>query len=312
MSKRILLIANHFAGSGRGKTVALQAEHYLKQLNMSFQFYQTKYPGHARHLAPQLAALMDHDQDRLVVIGGDGTLHEAVTGLKEEGIDLPVGYLPAGTGNDFARTVGITNQPLLNLENILAAHSPYKVECIAYSDAQAARSGIGLNSLGLGFDGTVINLLEDDSQAKKWLAHWKMDQLIYLLGIARAFLKRSAFEAEVTIDGQKMTFQNLFLVGIMNHPYFGGGIKLNPLAAHNNHELGLMAITDITFPVLLHLLPKVLTNGAHIHSPHFTHLAGKHLEIRLLEPQYGQVDGELIEKGKHHLRFHLDTFLLWK
>lgn len=312
MTKRIIFIANHYSGSGRGKKVALQAEEFLRKKQIPSQFHPTEYPGHIRLLAPHLVKSLDPQTDRLVIIGGDGTLHEAITGLKDSGSSFPVGYLPAGTGNDFARTIGLPKKVDTYLEQILAASSPELVECLTYSDLAGIHQGVSLNSLGLGFDGTVIKVLSQDNGSQKLLVKWKMDQLIYLLGLARAFLKREAFRAEVILDGKRHSFENLFLIAAMNHPYFGGGIKLNPLVAPNNHEFGLVAITDISFPVLLRLLPKVLTNGSHIHSPHFTHLPCRELEIHLLDSQYGQVDGELIEKGRHQIRFGIDTFLLWQ
>lgn len=312
MNTRIIVIANHFAGSGRGKKITLQTEAYLQEKRIPYQFHQTEYPGHASLLAPRLAASLNPGTDRLLVIGGDGTLHEAITGLKEQGSSFPVGYLPAGTGNDFARTIGLLQKPEQYLERILQAATPQEMECFTYSSSEGTRTGIGLNSMGLGFDGMVMKILSQDNGSQKLLASWKMDRLIYLVGLARAFLKRQAFRAEVIVDGKKLLFDNLFLIAAMKHPYFGGGIKLNPLAAPNNHELALVAITNVSFPVILRLLPKVLTTGTHIHSSHFTHLPGRDIEIRLLDPQYGQVDGELIEEGRHHLRFGIDTFLLWK
>lgn len=63
--------------------------------------------GHAREIARELAA----GYDLVVCSGGDGTLSETVTGLLESGVDIPLGYIPCGTTNDFAQTLGLSKEP---------------------------------------------------------------------------------------------------------------------------------------------------------------------------------------------------------
>lgn len=98
----------------------------------------------------------------------------------------------------------------------------------------------------------------------------------------------------------------------MNHPYFGGGIKIDPESQSNNHELAVMMIKNMAFPELVKLLTKVLTTGSHIHSEHFRRISGKEIAIQVMATAPTQVDGESLAEDDYHFNFELASFLLWQ
>lgn len=106
-------LVNPCAGSGKGKLAWQQIHSYLVKTGINYDYLLSQHPGHPRRLAAQLASNRGQT-DCLVVVGGDGTLHEVITGLLEtpQREQLPVAYIPAGTGNDFARGYGISVKPL--------------------------------------------------------------------------------------------------------------------------------------------------------------------------------------------------------
>ncbi len=94
------IIFNPTARRGDSQIALIQTTRYLDSQNIEYRIYETAYPWHAKELASQIAAT----SDRIVVIGGDGTIFEVING---GGADVAYAIIPAGTGNDIARMLGI-------------------------------------------------------------------------------------------------------------------------------------------------------------------------------------------------------------
>lgn len=305
------IIANMQAGSGNGKKTALLTEEYFIKHNIPFEIYQTEYRNHAIELIKGVLEKFNMS-DRLLVIGGDGTLHEVISGLKEIKSDIPIGYLPAGTGNDFARTIGLTSKLHHLLDEIVNAEVATSIECFVYHDKASDTHGVGLNSMGFGFDGTVIHLMDQETKPTSWLSKKMFSSWSYLAMVIDAFKNRKTFDVTVSVDGKEHQFSNVLIAGLMNHPYFGGGIKIDPEAKANNQELAIMIIQNISFFMLLRLLPQVLTTGKHVNSSVFHRFPGKELSIKLHQASVGQVDGEPLPEAVYDMDYRLSSFNIWK
>ena len=104
MDVRYEFIVNPQARSGRGKKIWERMETELKRRNIDYHVYITEKNGHAEKIADRLSA--PGQRRTIVVMGGDGTVNEVINGLNvSENITL--GYIPVGSGNDFARGLGI-------------------------------------------------------------------------------------------------------------------------------------------------------------------------------------------------------------
>src|SRR4051812_10920913 len=158
---RLLLLVNASASAvtARGRVViqkALSADHDVT-------FAETSRRGHASRLAQGAAA---DGVDAVVVLGGDGTLNEAANGLA--GSSTALGVLPGGSTNVFARTIGMTNDPIEATGELLGAM------------ARGSRRRIGLGMVngryflfhvGLGFDAAVVQQVEKRSALKRYAGH---------------------------------------------------------------------------------------------------------------------------------------------
>lgn len=306
------IIANFNAGSGKGKLIGLEVEKVMHKKNISFTFYQTKYPNHGFEIAKKLGQTLTGENNRIIVIGGDGTLHEVVGGFHAADNMLPIGYLPAGTGNDFARSISLTKDVKKGLLAILNAQEPVKIECIKYFDYLNNKVGIGLNSMGFGLDAEVNALVGGNKSSNNTRSAFGLENSSYLTKIMDAFKERSTYSVDITVDGVTNTYNNVLITGTMNHPYFGGGIKIDPLSKMNNHELAVMLIFNLNFLTLIRLLPLVLTTGSHIRTKYFKRIIGKNISIRLHEPALGQVDGEVMPKATYYMDYELSSFYLWR
>ena len=123
MEKRMLFIVNPCAGLKK-------VEGYLSRILQVFcrngwipTVLMTEYAGHARELAQKYAAGFD----MVVCAGGDGTLNEVISGLLAAKLDLPIGYLPCGTTNDFASTLGLSRNLVTAAEDVMAG-APRQVD----------------------------------------------------------------------------------------------------------------------------------------------------------------------------------------
>ena len=108
-------IVNPAAGSGFALTAMQKLETVLRGKNIEYRIYRTERPGHGTEIASELSS--DKDVLAVVSVGGDGTAGEVAAGLT--GTGKPMGIIPAGTGNDFIKSVNIPNDPDKAMEILL-------------------------------------------------------------------------------------------------------------------------------------------------------------------------------------------------
>ena len=130
-SDHISVILNPAASGGRGNRIQPKLEIGLKERGLSFTLHRTESPGHARVLAKKAAA---DGVGALLVVGGDGTLHEAVNGMLGCDSPPPLGVIPVGTGNDFYRMVSHSRALDTALDTIQAG-------CVRHFDVGRVRFG---------------------------------------------------------------------------------------------------------------------------------------------------------------------------
>ena len=105
-SKKILLIINPIAGKLTTKSSRYQMAELFRSNGYQVDLKTTQAKGHATEL------VLEHglNNDMVVCCGGDGTLNEVISGIMQLGVKLPVGYIPAGTTNDFATSLNLSNR----------------------------------------------------------------------------------------------------------------------------------------------------------------------------------------------------------
>ena len=115
------IIINPASRSGKGKALWKNiVEPYLMERKVEYISYNSSQPGEVAKLATQITAdATPKSPKHLVVLGGDGTFNETVSGVLKSGRDLPVGYIPAGSTNDFAASLHLSNDPLQAARDIV-------------------------------------------------------------------------------------------------------------------------------------------------------------------------------------------------
>lgn len=271
--KQILVIANPAASRG-GVTKQLIK---MKKLTgeyaaiCSFDFMVTENPLHATELARVNAP----NYDLVVAFGGDGTINEVVNGLVEG--DTPLGVIPFGTGNDFARSAGIPLglRPALEL---VCRGTPLP------TDVGIVNGRYFVNAVGIGFDGRT------NYEASK--IKGLKGPLVILVAIFRTMRFWQAVPITLTVDGQSISGP-AYLIGIGNGPSVGGGLKLTPQARLDDGRLSVCHAADIAPWKILLNFPR-LKSGTMYKLKEVTMLSGSKITVESEQPLPVHVDGEVL------------------
>jgi len=219
-------ICNPTAGHGRGKTVGNMVEKRLMEKGIPFHMVYTTHPGHAAQLAKEA---QEQGAQTVLAIGGDGTAFETAQGLIHT--DTALGIIPAGTGNDFIKTIGVPAKPLDALDHILS-HGPQKTDVGLINDRMF------LNEIGAGFDVAVLDYTQQVKRFARGI-------LPYFYGVIRALFSFRAMDIKYTVDGGDEICQKAFVVGVANGGRIGGGILIAPDARVDDGMLDVIIVGDI-------------------------------------------------------------------
>lgn len=281
-------IVNPNARSGLGREVWGKIEQMLDFRKITYTVYFTKYQRHATKIAARLTS--DGSEQTIVVLGGDGTIGEVVTGLAfPEQVTL--GYIPIGSGNDFARGLGIPKDPLTALDVILYSSNKQKLNLgrLTYPE-RTRRFAV---SSGIGYDASVCHKI-CVSRIKKILNKLGLGKLAYVGLSLDCLFAMTPKECTVTLDEERsLHFDRMYFVTAMNLPYEGGGCKFCPKAKPDDDLLDLIVIADVDKIAALPILLTVYA-GKHTHLPGVHIYRCKKAEITSPVPLPVHSDGEPI------------------
>ena len=271
---RALVIVNPAAGRGRAARVWQR----LRDEHRSVECVLTEAPGHARRLARDAVA---RDVERVVVVGGDGTVSEVAGGVA--GTRVAVGVVPAGTGNDFSRALGVPTAT--GAAARLALEGP--AQWVDLGQARIGERSVAfVNVAGCGFDAEVVRR----TSAAPRLG----GTLPYLIGIVRTLSAFRPRPMRFHVDGRLLERCSLG-VAVANGPRYGGGMLIAPRAAIDDGLFDICLIGNVSPVQVLALLPRLYagTHGGHRAVEFF-----KCRELRV-EPVVSadvscQADGELL------------------
>lgn len=286
----LTFIVNPVAGNGYALKIEEQLKAAVVSRGLVCRFLHTQAPGHATSLTKTCAA--EDDCTGVVAVGGDGTAYEVACGLMGTGI--PLGIIPAGTGNDFIKTIGVPKKPLDALEFILT-HPPRPV------DAGGLNDRLFLNDCGTGFDVTV---LDHTLAAKKYCR----GILPYLIGLVQAIIHYRPVHVRFTADGRTEE-RDLLILSVANGRYIGGGIPICPEATADDGLLDLVIVEDkprwqLPFLVLPLLLGHILR------FPFTTHKRCREVEI-VSKGMRLNVDGEILDMDEATFTIRAGALLLF-
>ena len=148
-------IINPNSRSGKGALIWRDLENILRERNIKYQTFFTEYKGHAVKLSASITASSPEDsQIKLIAVGGDGTIQEVLSGVKDISRVI-FGYIPTGSGNDFCRSMKLPQDPMKALELILSDKRPHLMD-VPHISCGSSSSRFAI-SCGIGFDAAVCH-----------------------------------------------------------------------------------------------------------------------------------------------------------
>ncbi|MBS4222800.1 diacylglycerol/lipid kinase family protein [Lederbergia citrea] len=236
----------------------------------------------------------------IVAVGGDGTIHEVINGV----IDFPhvtIGYIPAGSGNDFARGFRLPANPEKCIEFILKWIDSSGVDYDAgFYELGNGQCGYFVNSIGAGFD-AVITKKANSSELKKWLNVFSLGKLIYAFYLVTEIFRYRPSTLEIFVDGKTKVYNKTWFVTISNQPYYGGGMQIAPLADPKDEKLNVVVVHELSRLKLLFLFISVFWGG-HLKNKEVDSYKGKEITVRFYDSKPIHADGENIGETPIHIR----------
>ncbi|HET7649998.1 MAG TPA: diacylglycerol kinase family protein [Gammaproteobacteria bacterium] len=239
------LIVNPAAGRGAGARLQHRICEELAMHGVETDVIRSKGPG---DVANCVSAALVSKPERILVAGGDGTVHEAVNGWLRAGGGAPLGVIPVGTGNDFAK--------------MIAPHADWRQACARIAHGHTRNIDVGrcndfyfANSVGIGFDAQVA--LEANRM------QWLHSKIVYGVALVKVLLlKHQLPKVRVCSDGFEIETQ-VTLVAINNGRVEGGSFVLAPHAEIDDQLLDVVMAEGMSRLGILGLVPRVLA-GTHL------------------------------------------------
>ncbi len=265
-----LLLVNSKARSG--SRVVRQIEEYVTAAGK--QVVTVRLSGNTD--ASAVVDAQGKGKRAILIAGGDGTLNRAARGLMACG--LPLGVIPLGTANDFARTMGLPTKLEEALDVILAGET-------RTVDLGEVNGHPYFNVASVGFSAMLAKELTYEAKQR-----WGV--LGYALAAARVLMKARPFSVTLMIPGQVHHVRTL-QVAVGNGAYYGGGMKVAADAAPDDGALDTYSLELAHMSEMLALGPMLKT-GTHDYWPNVRSLRSSTVELYTRVPMPVNADGELV------------------
>lgn len=292
------VIVNPVAGFGRGLEDLPLITKLLRENGISHELVFSQHKYHVTELTVQA---VNDGYRHIMVIGGDGTLHEVVNGLfiqQTTPVDeVTVAVIPVGTGNDWIRMYGI---PTHYSEAIRAVKEGYTllqdIGEVHYEESQYAQVRYMANVAGAGFDPSVTKIYEH------YKAQGRRGKHLYAQGSVKSFFRYKSTGVKVWIDDELVHKDLLFSAAIGIGKYNGGGTQQLPLAVADDGLFDITLYRPMHWWQILFRLHR-LFNGDIYSIGHVKHYRGRHIRIESTPDIMVEVDGELL--GGTPLEFNI-------
>lgn len=306
------VIVNPASKSGRGRQIWAELEQIFIEKSISYKVLFSKRAGHVTHIVSKLTAPLLEDKAadpiKLIILGGDGTMNEALQGISDfERVWL--GYIPTGSSNDLARDLQLPKSPSDTLLTILEGKPVRTMDLgtLTYQHTSEECSRLHADrisdiryfsvSSGIGFDAAVCEEALA-SRFKNTLNKLRLGKLTYLVIALKQLLAAKSVSCDIYLDENSTPIHlNRFLfTAFMLHKYEGGGFKFCPMADATDGLLDLCVVGNMPKPVILFALPTAFF-GKHYIFPAIKHYTASKVTLDSSLPLWVHTDGEVYIKA---------------
>ncbi len=287
INSKKLLIANPAAGRGKGNKYCQRVKDYLA--NNGFETELT-FSGKANDLTTQVKKACADNYTTIIVLGGDGSVYEAVNGImqaKEMNNDInpALGIIPLGTGNDFIKATKIPSNWREACDFLLNAN-PQSIDVAKIITKN--KSAYFINNIGSGFD-AGIGITASKMPFLK-------GKIVYVLGLLWHLIKGVPNpNIEYTIDDQTHN-SKMTIAAVSNGTTYGGSFKIAPQASIKDGLLDVIIAPPLGRLTALPLIIRLLF-GTHLKRKDILHKQCKSFNLKSDLPIPVVADGEIIDEG---------------
>ncbi|MDX1631235.1 MAG: diacylglycerol kinase family lipid kinase [Thermoanaerobaculia bacterium] len=246
---------------------------------------ETEREGHAEEIARRA---VQEGAERVVAVGGDGTVNEVVNGLAPEPGGVQLGVVPAGTGNDFARSLGLP----LEIEESLEVLEQGKTATIDLVRARAGEEDHWFANMAAGgFGGNVRETLTSDIK-QTW------GPFAFFRAAVERLPERSEYEVELWLDSEEAWVGPALNVAVANGRFIAGGIPAAPYAELDDRVVDVIVVRACGLAALTALAPRVLV-GRHLEETeeYILFRQAQEVEVRSEPSMPWKLDGEPFVTG---------------
>jgi YegS/Rv2252/BmrU family lipid kinase len=289
---RTVFLVNPASANGSTGRRWPEIAHRATSAGLHGDAFFSRAPGELADLASKAA---DDGAELLVVVGGDGSVHEVANGIAErDGVEIAV--IPRGTGWDFARSLALPH----SLDAAIRVALEGRTRTIdlgrasyrtwAGNDEQSWFANVG----SVGMSGAIAQRANDTTKAFG-------GKVSYVWATFAVFARWSNSEIQVTVDGERRRAR-MHDVIVSNGAFLGGGMKICPDAQPDDGVFDVLLIGDLAKRDLLLTMPKIF-RGTHLPHPKAELLRGSQVTVDAPEPLPIELDGE--QPGTTPARFEL-------
>lgn len=266
------IILNPVAGKKKSQKNLAIAENFFKERGIAYEAHQTCAVHDAEDIARRLTLA---GETELIVIGGDGTLHEVLNGIVDP-TKVKLGLIPSGTGNDFAEKAGIPENAEKALEIIVGGEAKET----DYLEVGGKRC---MNVGGIGMD---VDVLERCNRGKL------KGKIKYLMSLLQSLFAFKGLPILIESEGREEKHDAL-IAAVCNGTQFGGGIVICPTAVADDQLIDVVIVDCIGGKWKIVKAFIELMKGRVLQYPLTTHFRCERVRFTTDTPCTAQLDGEL-------------------
>lgn len=274
----VVVVANPVAGRGKGERLLPKVREFLSAARIDHDVEVSTGPEDPEAMARDAA---QRGARLIVALGGDGLVGMVANGLV--GSETAMGVVPAGAGNDFARSLGIDHRRPLSVAPSFARGLYRRIDA-----AKVTSGGVGrvfVNVAGAGFDSEVnetANRMRSDLSGTAR----------YVVAVVRTLKRFHPADFELDIDGRTSRFPAM-LIALGNGRSYGGGMKVCPDASLDDAALDVCIVGGMSKREFLQAFPSVF-RGTHVRNPKVRMDRGSVISIRSATEAMVYADGEKV------------------
>jgi diacylglycerol kinase (ATP) len=272
---RIIILVNPNAGRGRARFVLREALEVMPRAGVEIDVQESRNAQHLLALARRAAA---EKPDAVVSLGGDGTHHYVLNGIV--GSELPLGIIPCGSGNDFAKGLGIPTKARAAAE-VLRAGNVRRVDL-----GRVGNTVYGCIA-GAGFDSVVTRYANERVRRLR-------GSCAYAWSILRCLSSYCPERLEIVSDVQEFSGEVIFVV-VGNNVSYGGGIHLTPRAKLDDGLLDVCIVPYMGKLEFLRWVPRAY-RGKHLRHPRIIYFQARKVSLSATSCLELFGDGEFMQE----------------